>query len=376
MRSAMDEATFLKFYSNTLKGFSKGVQSNICRMLEEEKRIIFDNQISLETPNALLFDVSDRKNFSEIINRTASNKEFCNFYERWEFTKLYKYSVPFFFTSEGSIDIKDSLEQEHINEFIYDKFTPIYIIDTDFEDITPLFTAISDGIFIIKFIFQKSYPDQETEEFIDYRFPVLIYINSKNSFLEIRYDNVMTNPSEKNDKFYEAIVFNCIKWLKKVLHFNLFLCDHSNTIDVVKDAANKEVVVYKQMMQMDTGGAAELTASKQTDYILPFTDEIRELMNDNYELFDAAPKIKELISDYLSEKESTASYPYIYAKWIQPVESRSYMVKIIFDYFEHQYTLLQHITGNCRDFGMERMNNAIEYLCQRKAFIRGKEIYC
>ena len=82
----------------------------------------------------------------------------------------------------------------------------------------------------------------------------------------------------------------------------------------------------------------------------------------------------QLFLQYLEYKEATARYPYIYIKWVDPVESQSYIVKVTFDYFNHKHTLLQHITGSCKDLGMERMNNAIEYLCQSGSFVRGEAI--
>ncbi len=36
--------------------------------------------------------------------------------------------------------------------------------------------------------------------------------------------------------------------------------------------------------------------------------------------------------------------------------------------------LMYPITGSCKDLGMERMNNDIEYLCQSGAFIKGEEV--
>lgn len=107
---------------------------------------------------------------------------------------------------------------------------------------------------------------------------------------------------------------------------------------------------------------------------MPFIGEIRELIDENEELFKEAEEIKQLFLQYLTEKEATASYPYIYVKWVKPVESQRYIVKITFDYFNNKYTLLQHITGNCTDLGMGRMNDAIEYLCKRGSFVKGEKI--
>ena len=59
---------------------------------------------------------------------------------------------------------------------------------------------------------------------------------------------------------------------------------------------------------------------------------------------------------------------------MKSVETESYIVKVTFDYLDHRYTLLQHITGECKNLEMERMNNAIKYLCESGAFIKGEKI--
>lgn len=144
-----------------------------------------------------------------------------------------------------------------------------------------------------------------------------------------------------------------------------------DTIKTINDIQNTEVRMYKQMMEMKAGGSAELTASENGDYLLPFLGEIRELIDENEELFAEADEIRQLLLQYLNEKEATASYPYIYVKWVKPVETKSYIVKITFDYFNGKITLLQHITGKCNDLGMGRMNDAIEYLSNSGSFVKG-----
>ena len=154
----------------------------------------------------------------------------------------------------------------------------------------------------------------------------------------------------------------------------MYTCEHTDAIKIVNDKQNEDVKMYKQMMQMSSGGAAELTAAESSDYVLPFIGEIRELIDENEDLFNEAPEIKQLLTQYLNDKEATASYPYIYVKWVKPVESQSYIVKITFDYLSRRYTLLQHITGGCKDLGMERMNDAIKYLCESGSFAKGEKI--
>ena len=110
------------------------------------------------------------------------------------------------------------------------------------------------------------------------------------------------------------------------------------------------------------------------DSVLPFIGELRELIDENEELFSKAPEIKELLIRYLDDKENTANYPYVYVQWENPVVSQSYLVKITFDFSNREYTVLQHLTGTCKDLEMRRMNDAIKYLCTSGTFIEGKEL--
>lgn len=132
--------------------------------------------------------------------------------------------------------------------------------------------------------------------------------------------------------------------------------------------------MFKQMMEMKSGGAAELTASQDVDAVLPFIGELRELIVENEELFDQNKEIKSLLVKYLDDKVNTANYPYIYVKWIKPVESQSYIVKITFDYLSQKYTVMQHLTGTCNDMKMGRMNDAIKYLCTSGSFTKGESL--
>lgn len=373
MSMPMQHDIFMNFYKNTALLGSKILQKYICRKLEDEQLIAFDEQQSslFETDKKVL-QFHSRNDIRNIISQTATNDYYIKFYESWEFEKLYKYSVPLFFEESEEKGLDEILDEKKLKVFKRDKFKPEYIINTDLKEASPIYFIREDKIFI-KFVLQKSTITGNIEG-IDYRYPIIIYLDKKMNCLEIRYDAVMFNPGINNFAFYEANVLECIRWLKDELGISLFTCNHASVIDNIKNDNNNAVKLYKQMMEMSSGGSAELTASEQTDYVLPFTDEIRELINENEELFKNAHEAKELLLQYLNEKEETANYPYIYVKWLNSVASQSYIVKITFDYFDRKFTVLQHITGSCRDLGMGRMNNAIQYLCQSNSFIKGEAI--
>ena len=359
MRSPMDEKTFLEFYKNTVLRYSKGVFNHICKRLEKENRITFDVQRSLDDSDDVQY-FEDKQDLKRIVSDTSMNRKFAGFYESWEFSKLYKYSVPLFYEQTTVTSIKQLLEQSHALQFVENDYEPQMILNTSLKDSVPMFWENGEDFFL-KFVLQKDYLIPDSFERIDYRYPIVVYFNVENSVLEIRYDvikygsdGIVTHDS------YEQLVEECINWLRKTLNLQLYTCDHADIIRVINDKQNEEVKIYKQMMELSTGASAELTASESTDYVLPFIGEIRELIAENEDIFNQAEDCKNLILQYLADKEATTNYPYIYIKWVNPVESQSYIVKVTFEYFSRKYTLLQHLTGSCKDLGMERMNNAIK----------------
>lgn len=371
MRSSMDEKTFMNFYKNTVLGYSNNLQRNICKTLEEQHRITFEEQFNiLDSENILYF--KSKKDLRNILSQTTMNKEFIGFYEHCEFVKLYKYSVPLFYETEKGKNLSDILKEKGVSEFKEKSFRPEYVLNTTLSDAKPIYLKEQNNIFI-KFILQKFYFLSESFEQTDYRYPVVIYFDLPNQCMEIRYDAIKYTASLDNE-VYEKLVVNCIEWLKKELGIELYTCNHVDAIKIVNDKQNEVVKMYKQMMQLNSGGAAELTAAEGSDYVLPFIGEIRELIDENEDLFNEANEVKQLLVQYLNDKEVTASYPYIYVKWVKPVESQSYIVKITFDYLKYRFTLLQHITGSCKDLGMERMNDAIKYLCESGSFVKGEKI--
>lgn len=372
MRSAMNEETFMKFYQNTVLGYSNTLQRHICRLLEKQHLITFDKQRHMfDTDEVLYFE--RRQDINNIIYKTTIEPRFINFYENWEFIKLYKYSVPIFYELPENVSLEGILQQKGFICFDKTKFKPEYILNTDLKEVKPIYLVQEKRVFL-KFVLQKSYMTPETFEMIDYRYPIIIYFDTESKVLEIRYDATKYRYSSSTQiGVYEKIVNDCIEWLKNDLILELYDCNHMDIIKVVNDTDDK-IKMFKQMMNMSSGGAAELTASESEDYVLPFIGELRELIDENEELFNQSEEIKELLTQYLDDKEATASYPYIYIKCIKAVETESYIVKIIFDYLNRKYTLLQHNIGNCKCLEVERMNDVIEYLCRNRAFIKGERI--
>ncbi len=366
MALKMNENTFLGFYKNTIQGYSKAYQRYAIHVMEDQKFASFDAQVKLSSENMIPFVEKERA-----ISSTVTNIHFAPFYEYLEFIKLYKYSVPFFYEFSNDQTLQDILNSKGFECFEPQNFQPNFIIGTSLGEEPPIYFQDKNDLYL-KFVLQKSYSNIDMDV-INYRFPIIIYINTVMHILEIRYDSTKYDSAFAAES-YHLLIQNCIEWLQENLNINLYICNHNNIIPILKDNDDGRVKIYKQMMELSTGGSAELTSSEETDYVLPFIGELRELVSENEDLFERCEDAKNLLLQYLDDKEKTASYPYIYIKWVNPVESESYTVKVTFDYFNSKYTLMQHISGQCKDLGKERMNNAIQYLCESGSFTKGEKI--
>ena len=182
MQSQMDQKEFLGFYKNTVLGYSNSLQKHICRLLEEERVITFDDQRSISDRSETLYFES-KKDYKNIISLTSTDKKFSWFYEYCEFRKLYKYSVPLFFELSKDVEKEQLFQERELRIFDKENFVPDYMLGTRLGDTDPVYMIEGDKAFV-KFVLQKSYVTQEEFERIDYRYPVVIYIDFKNSFLE------------------------------------------------------------------------------------------------------------------------------------------------------------------------------------------------
>lgn len=367
MALLMDQDTFMAFYKATMLGYSKNFQNYVLQLMGRQEPVSFDPQVGLtETPSVIYLEKE------KAITETSVNLRFSGFYEQLEFFKLFKYSVPFFYELSADKTLVDSLSGVSCVPFAKDGFVPNYLLATSIDEEAPMYLENDSNVYV-KFTLQKHFFRPDDGAAVDYRFPVVIYFNESSHILEIRYDSPRRDPNFSKGG-NERLVLDCIRWLKEILDIKLFTCEHTNLISTIKNNPDGDTKIYKQMMELKSGGSAELTASADRDYVLPFTGELRELITENDELFNKSPEIRELLLQYLEEKEVTVNYPYVYVKRVKPVETNSYIVKITFDFIDSKYTLLQHITGECKDLGKERMNDAIKYLCESGSFTQGAEI--
>lgn len=352
-------------------------RNQIKKMLTEDGKILVGPKKKKTGNGKYPWDCST---LDEAIRVTTNDDELVSFYEYFEFAKCYKYSLPLFyewtFDSDSTFNLDAHLEllcelgklQRFEKNSVFE--IPTFVAD-DVKKCLPLF-MIKDDYLLVKFVLQKTLINPHDGETITFRYPVILSFNTKNYFLEIRFDGIKYGEEAHRD-FVKPFIDHLMKWMQDVLQVKLFNVKQDDILDKIKNDHSGKAVIYKQLMEMASGGSAELTASDDRDYILPFVGEIRELMEENADLFASSLEIRNLLEDYLRDKELTANYPYIYVRWLDAIKAKEFVVKLVFDYYDQKFMQLHHMQCSGRTM-KERMDYAIEYLYESGSFVRGDPI--
>ncbi|MFR3266891.1 MAG: hypothetical protein ACLTQN_13965 [Blautia massiliensis (ex Durand et al. 2017)] len=95
MRTPMDEATFLEFYKNTLLCGSNNFQRFICKKLELDNKITFEEQRKLSDSDETLFFESKRI-LRELLQRQRHQERFQVSMKKWSIKSYINIQFHFF----------------------------------------------------------------------------------------------------------------------------------------------------------------------------------------------------------------------------------------------------------------------------------------
>ncbi len=369
----INKAEYKNLLSNTINLYSSSLKKAIVRRLKEDEKVTLNkNKVKRGYKYPILCDSND-----EVIKTTIDDDDFFNFYENWDFEKFYKYSVPLTFEINWNSDITFD---EYVSTLISDrrvipfseneKFDIPDKITDDLKSCIPYYKK-EGNYALFKFLIKENMLTAD-DKLVGIRYPIIISINIEKGFLEIRFDGGKFEYKNQSEYINPKIRF-CVKWIKEILCLKVYNINTNRTIDTIKNDTSKKAVVHKQMMEMKSGGSAELTASEDKEYMLPFIGDFRQLIKDNESLFDESPEIKNLIEGFLNDYEETSDYPYVHVRWLNEKKSYAFTVKIVFKYYDMRYIQMHNMQSATR-VTKERMEYAIEYLFENGSFIKGEEI--
>ena len=153
------------------------------------------------------------------------------------------------------------------------------------------------------------------------------------------------------------------EWIETELLTNLIALDFEYTIDCIrKDVEENDLKVSAQSMNINGGAKATLDSTGSQVIILPILDEIKNLLEDNNDLFKESEKGYNLIKNYIDELEEESELP-----WVTLSFNKKTQVKFLFELpTRRDYTLLNYYSGDyIKRQGREEMKNVTKSIISR-----------
>lgn len=277
--------------------------------------------------------------------------ESLGIFEKWEFTKDYKYSVLFRtreFAELLTCVTENSTAFEGQYMRLYDRIT------------SPCFLDVNERTALLKFNrkFEAVHPRTGEEQLM--RYPIVVAFHKQEQIVEIRFDALKRFLMENPDSFYAELVENVCDFICEMFHHELQPLDLDNLKSYVQ-GEDVGVRLIAQSMKMSNGSYAQLEVGKNEEYVLPFIGELKNILLEYSSEFEKTPHLKDAFEQFIYEKETMSDYPWIELLWKNEIKTRAIHVKLTFNYYQKGYCLLQHYF-NTTLIGMERMDHVVRFI--------------
>lgn len=358
---------YLKYIKGTIDGYPKKIVKHIKDKFVEVGIAQDETQVNI---NNILEDGID-VNGLEIVDKVKKcidkNKSAIKCFEKWEFVKDYKYSVVFLADNFNNLLLKASTIES--------------LTDMDFNESDFLFNTLtspirysSEELEILKFNLKYKANDPFSDKRLYLKYPVLLVLHKKEQLVEIRFDILkrIFIPERKGTTLYVDLIAELREVILDKMSCKLTPLDLNYIIAEAKREDQDEVRLMAQSMNLPGGGNAQLNVGKNENYVLPLIGELKELLLENLEELTKVPVLKTALDQFVYENESLSDYPWIELMWENEIKSKSIRIKIIYNYRNTSYCLIQHYYSNGL-VGMGRMNHVIRYINKYRVDTKRKD---
>lgn len=355
MGDKMKKENYINYIKYTLTTYNKSNKKALLKLFEEKKIAKKkDLQTNLFDDELIQIDYSNIDD--SIFECIDKNKRAIEEYDRFQFTRSYKYSVICKVN-----DFEKLLEEtSKLPEYQYNE-EQINLFD-DLKE--PIKCEYSDYIIVL---FNKKYeaihPQTGDELFLHY--PVLLVLHKKLKLVEIRFDTVkrLFTGGDRDQTIYIRLIDEIIDYIKEKYNIELNPIDLDFMIDLTKKDGNEDIKLISQYMNLATGGKAQLAVGNNEEYVLPIIGELKNIISDLKDELDKNLKIKDALEQFIFEKEETTDYPWIEVLFLnkEGIKTRNNHVKFTFNYMNAKYSLITYYYNDAL-IGMERMNDVTKFI--------------
>lgn len=315
-------------------------------------------------------DISEMGLIDSVKYVIEHSKNALKLFELWEFIKDFKYSI-LFETEDFESLYQNIIKDEKIAEFDLISNESEIVPISDGLNTWKLVRYNDEERLFLKFIFDFNVVSPETRVDIFTKYPVIMVLHKNLRMVELRYSSLKSyfKPSQSDATFYIDEVRKIRSYVSRHYSSLLTPINMDNVKQIVKaneTAGDKSVRLLSQSMKMASGGSAQLDVGINEDYTLPFIDEVKEIMSKHSEALIQFVELKNDLERFIYEKEEMSEFPWITLLWDAENKSKSIQAKLIFNYMESDFCLIQHYYSGSL-IGMERMNHVAEYIFNNRS---------
>lgn len=355
----MERANYIQFVKSTIGGYSNKINKYLYRNFIDMGIVNKDSASKLDLEGLSPVDVSMYGTISEKVQACVENNlKALREFERWEFIKDFKYSVVYLCDN-----FDDTVKKiQNIADYnIFENGEHEYMFDT-FKK--PIRFELEKYIFL-KFNLKFAAIHPSTGEELVVKYPFLVVFHKDTKIVEFRFDTLERFfLGDSNDsRTYSLKISLMEKFLLDEYGCILSAMDLNFLITVTK--SDPKVQLISQYMKLSNGGNAQLEVGNNEEYVLPFIDELKNIIRDFNEDLSKIPGLQDALQQFMFEIEEMSDYPWIELLWDNEVKTRKIRVKFVFNYMNNAYCLMQHYYSDAL-IGMERMNHVIDYIVKNR----------
>ncbi|WP_312754081.1 hypothetical protein [Rummeliibacillus suwonensis] len=347
--------------------YPKYLQQKLIKKLEENCIITKTNDL-LSISNIAIMN-TPQNHFKTIkdaidINTTKT----LEIIEKMEFEVAYKYSVLFELNKPLTPLLHEMIKKNLITQNTNSQYTNDSVSDNIING-KPTIINTDKDVIILKFSnLITGFSSLEAKKKA-VKYPILVLYYREYGVIEIKLDTIKSYLKNGNDNFYIDKI-NAIKdWFYKnsedfaLIPFNLV-----PIVDFIAKNKSKEVELAAQAMNYMSGSKVTLDTGKNNTPILPLLGDLKKIISENDELFDANDETKqigELLNKFIKQTEDTADLPWISLRWPNSTKSKIIRVKFSFNEKNSSYDMLQYYDTSNTEMG--RMIDVTKYIIENRA---------
>ncbi len=351
----MKKDTYVNYIKYTLSTYNKANKRELIKLYKDANLVKEKNAYPTIFDDDLV-DIDYTNMDNTIIDCIKKHDEAIEIYEKYQFTKAYKYAVLF----KCSDFEKLLLKIDEIAEYEYNN-TNVKLFD-ELQQPTKIIYN-NDSILLFNKKFEAVHPQTGEELLLHY--PLLAIVHKESKLVEFRFDTIkrLFTDGDRDQNIYVKLIDELINYFKTTFDSDLLAINLDFMIEITKEESNKNIKLLSQYMFLKDGGKAQLTVGNNEEYVLPIIGELKNIINELREELDKNVKIKDALEQFVYEKEETTDYPWIEVLFLdeEGIKTRNNHVKFTFNYMNRNYCLITYYYNDTL-IEMERMNNVTRFI--------------